>query len=30
MAPLDAKACENLYTTLTALRAGAGDYELPG
>jgi DNA-binding MarR family transcriptional regulator len=29
-APLDVKACENLYTTLTALRAGAGDYVLPG
>jgi DNA-binding MarR family transcriptional regulator len=30
MEPLDAKACEDLYAALRALRAGAGDYETPG
>jgi DNA-binding MarR family transcriptional regulator len=28
MAPLDGAACENLYASLTPLRAGAGDYRL--
>jgi DNA-binding MarR family transcriptional regulator len=30
MEPLDSAACEGLYSALTPLRAGAGDYELPG
>jgi DNA-binding MarR family transcriptional regulator len=29
MDPLDPAACEELYSTLTPLRAGAGDYEPP-
>jgi DNA-binding MarR family transcriptional regulator len=29
MEPLDAAACEALYSALTPLRAGAGDYEPP-
>jgi DNA-binding MarR family transcriptional regulator len=29
MEPLDAAACDGLYSALTPLRAGAGDYELP-
>ena len=29
MEPLDDGACEGLFSELTALRAGAGDYELP-
>jgi DNA-binding MarR family transcriptional regulator len=29
MAPLDAPACEALYTSLTPLREGAGDYVTP-
>jgi DNA-binding MarR family transcriptional regulator len=28
MGPLDAAACDGLYSALTPLRAGAGDYEL--
>jgi DNA-binding MarR family transcriptional regulator len=28
MSPLDGAACENLYASLTPLRAGAGDYRL--
>jgi hypothetical protein len=27
MGPLDDAACERLFSTLTPLRAGAGDYE---
>ena len=30
MEPLDDAACRRLFATLTPLRAGAGDYELPG
>jgi len=30
MDPLDDAACETLYETLASLRAGAGDYDLPG
>jgi DNA-binding MarR family transcriptional regulator len=30
MEPLDATACDSLSSALTPLRAGAGDYELPG
>jgi len=30
MAPLDDRACDELYAALTPLRQGAGDYELAG
>ncbi|HLW95188.1 MAG TPA: MarR family transcriptional regulator [Solirubrobacteraceae bacterium] len=30
MEPLDDAACRRLFATFTSLRAGAGDYELPG